>query len=68
MIGSFIFGALVGATAMYFYGRQIRDYVGEKTQGARAKAADTLHAAADSLQSGDTPRTTTGGESGRRSG
>jgi hypothetical protein len=46
----FIFGMIVGGAAVYFYGRQIREYVDETTRGARDRAADTLHAAAEGLQ------------------
>jgi hypothetical protein len=53
----FLFGAIIGGAAMYFYGGQMRDYVDEKTRGARDKAADRLHAAAEGLQSAaDTAR------------
>lgn len=57
MIGTLILGAIIGGTAMYFYGREITTYVDKTTRGAREKAADTLHAAAGGLQSAtDTAR------------
>jgi hypothetical protein len=50
VIGSFVLGAIMGGAAMWFYGREIRDYVGTATRDARTKAADTLHSAAEGLQ------------------
>jgi hypothetical protein len=47
----FLLGAIIGGAAMYFYGGQVRDYVDQKTRGARDEAADALHAAAEGLQS-----------------
>lgn len=51
MIGSFIVGAIMGGAAVWLYGREIREYVEDRTRGARDKAADTLQAAAEGLQS-----------------
>src|SRR6058998_1871306 len=49
-MGRFILGVIVGAAAVWFYGRDLIDYVDDKTRIARAKAADTLHSAAETLQ------------------
>lgn len=57
MIGSFILGALVGGAAVWYYGREIRRFLDENTEPVRRRAAETLQAAADTLQS---PRTGTG--------
>jgi hypothetical protein len=51
VIGSFIFGALIGGAAVWFYRDQLREYLDEKTRTARTRAADTLQSASDSLQS-----------------
>jgi hypothetical protein len=49
-MGRFILGVIVGAAAVWLYGRDIIDYVDDKTKIARTKAADTLHSAAETLQ------------------
>jgi len=49
-MGRFILGVIVGAAAVWFYGREIFEYVDEKTRMAREKAADTLQSAAETLQ------------------
>ncbi len=41
---AFVLGALTGAVVMWLWGREIEDYVGEKTRGVRAKAAEGLRA------------------------
>jgi len=41
---AFVLGALTGAVVMWFWGREIEDYVGEKTRGVRAKAAEGMRA------------------------
>jgi hypothetical protein len=51
MIGSFILGALTGGAIVWFYGRDIRQFVDEKTSTVRTRAADTLQSAAQGLQS-----------------
>ena len=51
MIGSFIFGALIGGATVWFYRDQLRDYVDDKTRVARSRAADTLQTASEGLQS-----------------
>ncbi|PYM95761.1 MAG: hypothetical protein DME08_15130 [Candidatus Rokuibacteriota bacterium] len=49
-MGRFLLGMIVGAAAVWFYGRDLIDYVDDKTRIARSKAADTLHSAAETLQ------------------
>lgn len=68
MIGSFLLGVIVGAGAMWLYGRDIVMYVDEKTREARTRVAETLQSAADTLQgSKQPPRTTAeGGVGGER--
>jgi hypothetical protein len=51
MFGSFMLGLIMGGAAVWFYGREIGGYVDDKTRAARGKAADTLQAAAEGLQS-----------------
>jgi len=41
---AFVLGALTGAVVMWLWGREIENYVGEKTRGVRAKAAEGLRA------------------------
>jgi len=49
-MGRFLLGMIVGAAAVWFYGRDLIEYVDDKTRIARSKAADTLHSAAETLQ------------------
>jgi hypothetical protein len=49
---SFLFGAVVGAAAMYYYGRDIKRYVDETTRDVRAKAAGTLVNVAETIEGG----------------
>jgi hypothetical protein len=51
MIGSFIVGALTGGAIVWFYGRDIRRFMDDKTSTVRTRAADTLQSAAEGLQS-----------------
>ena len=37
--GAFVLGAIVGAAVVWLWGREIEDYVQEKTRGLRTKAA-----------------------------
>jgi hypothetical protein len=62
MIGSFLLGALVGAAAMWLYGRDIVLYVDERTRSARTRVAETLQSAAETLQGSKQPPV--GGEGG----
>lgn len=50
MIGSFLFGAILGGAAVWFYGRELREFIDDRTRGARGRAADTLQAASQGLQ------------------
>ena len=64
MLGTFLMGIIMGGAAVYFYGPQIREYLDEKTKAARARAADTLQAASEGLQSAKD--TVEGGLSGQK--
>jgi hypothetical protein len=50
VIGTFIFGALIGGATVWLYGDRLREYFDDKTQVARSRAADTLQSAAEGLQ------------------
>jgi hypothetical protein len=41
---TFVLGAIMGAVAVWIWGREIESYVGEKTRGVRTKAAEGLRA------------------------
>jgi hypothetical protein len=41
---AFVFGTIMGGVAMWLWGREIKGYVGEKTRGVRAQAADAMQA------------------------
>ena len=65
----FILGAIIGGAAVWLYGDQMRtylNYLDDKTRQARSKAADTLQAAAEGLQSAK--GTLEGGIGSRRAG
>ncbi len=38
--GGFVLGAIMGAAAVWLWGREMEAYVGEKTRGVRTKAAE----------------------------
>ena len=42
--GVFVLGTIMGGVAVWLWGKEIESYVAEKTCGARAKAADAMHA------------------------
>ncbi len=42
--GTFVLGAITGALVVWLWGRNIEDYVGEKTRGVRTKAAEGIRA------------------------
>ena len=42
--GLFVLGAIAGGVMGWLWGKEIEDYVGDRTRGARAKAADGLRA------------------------
>ena len=64
MVGTFLMGIIMGGAAVYFYGPQIREFLDEKTKTARTRAADTLQAASEGLQSAKD--TIEGGVSGQK--
>jgi len=41
---AFILGTIMGGVAVWLWGNDIEGYVGEKTRGVRAKAADAMQA------------------------
>ena len=41
---AFVLGAVMGAVVMWLWGRQMEEYVKEKTRGARMKAAEGVRA------------------------
>jgi len=41
---AFILGTIMGGVAVWLWGRELESYVGEKTRGARTKAADAMRA------------------------
>jgi len=41
---AFVLGAIMGGVAVWLWGREIEGYVGEKTRGVRAQAADAMRA------------------------
>jgi hypothetical protein len=50
VVKSFILGAVTGGAIVWFWGREIREYIDERTLGLRQAMAARLQAAADSLQ------------------
>jgi len=40
----FVLGALIGAAVVWLWGREMQEYVEEKTHGVRTKAADGVRA------------------------
>ena len=40
----FVLGAIIGATVVWLWGRQMEEYVKEKTRGVRTKAAESVRA------------------------
>lgn len=41
---AFVVGTIMGGLAVWFWGREIEGYVGEKTRGVRAQAAGAMRA------------------------
>jgi len=39
---AFVLGTIIGGVAVWFWGKDIEGFVGEKTRGVRAKAADAM--------------------------
>jgi gas vesicle protein len=46
----FVLGAIIGATVVWLWGRQMEEYVKEKTRGVRTKAADGVRAAEEKTE------------------
>ena len=42
--GAFVLGAIMGAAAVWLWGRELEAYVGDKTRGVRTKAAEGVRA------------------------
>ena len=49
--GVFVLGAVMGAAAVWLWGRDMEEYVGEKTRGVRTKAAEGVRAVEEKLES-----------------
>jgi gas vesicle protein len=41
---AFVLGTIIGATVVWLWGRQMEEYVKEKTRGVRTKAAEGVRA------------------------
>lgn len=51
----FFWGAIIGGTIVWLWGRDMREGIGTRTHGLRSRAAGTLHDVADRLHAaGDT--------------
>jgi gas vesicle protein len=48
--GAFVLGAIIGAAAAWLWGRDVEEYVGEKTSGARTKVAEGVRAVEETLE------------------
>ena len=46
---AFVLGAIVGATVVWLWGREVEEYVEEKTRGVRAKAAEGVRAVEETV-------------------
>ena len=42
--GVFVLGVVLGAAVVWLWGREMEEYVGEKTRGVRTKVADSVRA------------------------
>lgn len=51
MIKTFLAGAIMGSAVMWMWGDRIRELIDDKTSDVRARAAEGLQGAADTLQS-----------------
>jgi hypothetical protein len=45
----FVLGAIVGAAVVWLWGREVEEYVEEKTRGVRAKAAEGVRAVEETV-------------------
>jgi hypothetical protein len=50
LVKSFVLGAVTGGLVVWFWGQEIREFIDERTSGARKAVADRLQGAADGLQ------------------
>ena len=46
---AFVLGTFVGAAAVWLWGRQMEEYVGEKTRGVRTMVAEGIRAVEETL-------------------
>jgi gas vesicle protein len=59
--GAFVLGAIIGAAVVWLWGREMEEYVEEKTRGVRTKAAEGVRAVEETAgkvldRAGDTLR------------
>ena len=47
---AFVLGAILGATAVWLWGRDMEEYVDSKTRGVRTKAADGVRAVEETAE------------------
>jgi hypothetical protein len=45
--GAFVLGAIMGAAVVWLWGREMEEYVEERTRGVRTKAAEVVRAVAE---------------------
>ena len=45
--GAFVLGAIMGAAVVWLWGRELEEYVEERTRGVRTKAAEAVRAVED---------------------
>lgn len=50
MVKTFVLGAIAGGAVVWFWGREIREFIDSQTSGIRETTAGKLQAAADGLQ------------------
>jgi hypothetical protein len=50
VVKSFVLGAITGGAVVWFWGREIRELIDDKTLGMREAVADRLQTAASGLQ------------------
>jgi hypothetical protein len=48
--GTFVLGALMGAAVVWLWGREIEEYVQDKTRGVRTKAAEGVRAVEETAE------------------
>ena len=47
---AFVLGAIMGAAAVWLWGRELEAYVGDKTRGVRTKAAEGVRAVEETAE------------------